>query len=53
MAGIGVFVTFAGYCVFYYGITQVQGGNWGFLDLVVPSRWTTEKAATPRDGSSS
>ena len=38
MAGLGLGVLFAGYWVAYYGITQVQGGNWGFLDLGLPSR---------------
>lgn len=42
-------IAFAGYCSFYYGLTQVQGGNWGLLDLVIPSRWTAKVAATPRD----
>ena len=38
MAGLGLGITFLGYWVFYYGVTQVQGGNWGFLDLGLPSR---------------
>jgi hypothetical protein len=33
----------------YYGVTQIQGGNWGFLDLGLPSRWANA-AGTPRDG---
>ena len=38
MAGLGLGITVLGYWVFYYGVTQVQGGNWGFLDLGLPSR---------------
>jgi hypothetical protein len=50
MLVIGLGVTYVGYSLLYYGLTQVQGGNWGLLDLMLPSRWTPEKAATPRDG---
>jgi hypothetical protein len=50
MLAVGSGVAFLGYAIFYYGLTQVQGGNWGFLDLVIPSRWTPEIAATPKDG---
>ena len=50
MLVVGLVVTLAGYSLAYYGITQVQGGNWGLLDLTVPSRWTPEVAATRRDG---
>ena len=39
MAGLGIFVAFAGYSVAYYGLTQIQGWNYGFLDLVAPGRW--------------
>lgn len=38
MAGLALGVFFFGYSVVYYGITQVEGGNFGFLDLVLPSR---------------
>jgi len=48
---VGLGVTFIGYSVAYYGITQIQGGNWGYLDLVWPPRWTPEVAATARDKS--
>ena len=51
MAGLGILVTWFGYSVLYYGITQVQGGNWGYLDLIAPGRWTAAVAATPRDSS--
>lgn len=49
MAVVGIAVTFFGYSVFYYGLTQVQGGNWGYLDLVLPGRWA-DAASTTRDG---
>ena len=38
MAGLGLGVLFAGYWLTYYGITQVHSGNYGFLDLGLPSR---------------
>lgn len=41
---------FLGYSVLYYGLTQIQGGNWGLLDLMIPSKWTPAVAATTRDG---
>jgi len=47
---LGLGVTFAGYSLLYYGLTQVQGGNWGLLDLTIPTRWTPSTAATPKDG---
>lgn len=50
MLVIGLGVTYVGYSLLYYGLTQVQGGNWGLLDLMLPSRWTPEKATTARDG---
>lgn len=49
MGALGVLVLFTGYATFYYGVTQLQGGNWGFLDLTLPSRWV-KNANTPRDG---
>lgn len=52
MAGLGIGIAWFGYAVLYYGVTQVQGGNWGLLDLMVPSRWATA-AATPTDGGGS
>lgn len=48
MAGLGIGIAWFGYWVLYYGATQVQGGNWGFLDLGIPSRWAAA-AATPTD----
>lgn len=38
-----------GYATAYYGLTQIQGGNWGFLDLTLPSHWPGA-ANIPRDG---
>lgn len=56
MRGAGATIGFAtlllGYSVLYYGITQVQGGNWGYFDLLLPSRWPG-KAQVPRDAPSS
>jgi hypothetical protein len=52
MAGLGIGIAWFGYWVMYYGVTQIQGGNWGFLDLGLPSRWAAA-AGTPRDGGSS
>ena len=49
MAGLGILIAWFGYGVMYYGITQVQSGNWGFLDLMIPGRWTPATASTPRD----
>lgn len=49
MLVVGLGVTFVGYSLVYYGLTQIQGGNWGYLDLVIPSRWATA-ASTARDG---
>ena len=51
MVGIGLGVVFIGYSLTYYGISQLQGGNWGFWDLTIPNRWTPEKAGIPKDGS--
>ena len=49
MAGIGLGITFIGYSLIYYGVSQINGGNWGLLDLVIPGRWD-KAAATPKDG---
>jgi hypothetical protein len=53
MAGLGFGITFFGYSVLYYGLTQVQGFNYGFLDLMVPKRWQAVETAPPKkdDGS--
>lgn len=48
MAGIGLGITFIGYSLIYYGVSQINGGNWGLLDLVIPGRWD-KAAATPKD----
>lgn len=50
MPGLGIGILWFGYSVLYYGVTQVNSGTWGYLDLVIPSRWTAAKAAQPRDG---
>ena len=50
MIPVGLAVTLLGYSVFYYGVTQIKGGNWGYLDLTLPTRWSSQAAATPRDG---
>lgn len=50
--GLGIAVLFMGYSLAFYGLTQVQGGNWGFLDLIWPGRWSqTSVQNIPRDGS--
>jgi len=51
-AGVGVIVLFAGYTLTYYGMSQLTGGNWGLLDLMVPSRWAKARG-TPRDNGKS
>jgi hypothetical protein len=53
MPGVGIAVLWIGYAITYYGVTQVQGGNWGLLDLVAPGRWTNSTASIPKDASSS
>lgn len=50
MMVVGLGLTWLGYSVFYYGLTQVQSGNWGLLDLMLPGR-TSTLADVPRDGS--
>ena len=50
MLALSLGVMLFGYSVLYFGLSQKDGGNWGYLDLVVPSRWTTDVAATPKDG---
>lgn len=50
MIGLGLGLVFIGYSLTYYGVSQLRGGNWGLLDLVVPGRW--DKAQTiPVDSS--
>ena len=48
MIGLGLGLTFIGYSLTYYGITQIRGGNWGLLDLMVPARWAKAQS-TPTD----
>jgi hypothetical protein len=38
MAGVSIGVVWLGYLLVYYGVTQVQGANFGILDLMLPSR---------------
>lgn len=52
MIGVGLGISFVGYTLIYYGLTQVRGGNWGLFDLVFPSRWTPQTANTPMDNGS-
>jgi hypothetical protein len=49
MVVVGIGVLFIGYTITYYGLSQVRGGNWGLLDIVIPSRWESAKN-TPVDG---
>lgn len=51
MLVVGLGVTFVGYSLAYYGMTQIQGGNWGLLDLVVPTRWPKAQNTPKDDGS--
>ena len=48
MAGLGLGVVFVAYWVAYYGVTQLKGDNYGFLDLGLPSR-SKGLAAIPND----
>ena len=50
MIVLGLGLTFVGYSLTYYGVSQLRGGNWGLLDLVVPGRWTKAEAI-PTDSS--
>jgi hypothetical protein len=47
---IGIVTLFGGYSVTYYALSQLLGGNWGIMDLIMPGRWTKETAAKKRDG---
>lgn len=49
MLAVSLGVVFVGYSLTYYGISQLQGGNWGLFDLTVPNSWTAAKAAIPKD----
>lgn len=48
MFALGLGTVWFGYSTMYYGITQIQGGNWSFTDLIFPSRAAT-LAGIPRD----
>ena len=47
MPALGLGIMFVGYSVLYYGITQVRGQNFGFLDLVLPSKWAAVRSNPP------
>ena len=49
MAGLGIGIALLGYSVFYYGLSQVQGYNYGLLDLVNPKRWQKVNGTIPKD----
>jgi hypothetical protein len=49
MPGLGIAIAFFGYWTFYYGLTQTQGFNYGFLDLGIPGRWAAAQSI-PKDG---
>ena len=51
MKFVGLAVLFTGYSVTYYGLTQIKGGNWGVLDLTLPTRWANAQSI-PKDGQS-
>ena len=44
---LGLGVLFLGYSSTYYGLTQLRGMNYGFLDLVFPGRWLKAVANPP------
>jgi hypothetical protein len=53
VAGLGLGIAWLGYSVLYYGITQIQGQNFGLLDLMFPTRWATAaKNPPPMDSGS-
>jgi hypothetical protein len=47
--GVAIGLLWVGYWLTYYGLTQIQGGNWGLFDLGLPGRYTPQVALTPRD----
>ena len=50
MAGLGIGLFFGGYSLLYYGLSQVMGANYGFLDVIVPHLWAkAEKNPPPKD----
>lgn len=51
MAGIGLGMAWLGYWTLYYGVTQIQGMNYGFLDLGLPSKWVVAAKNPPRQDS--
>ena len=51
MFAVGLGTTWLGYSLFYYGLTQVQSGNWGYFDLILPSRAVHLASIARDDGS--
>ena len=47
MAGIGLGIAWLGYWTLYYGVSQVQGQNFGFLDIGLPGKWATVSKNPP------
>jgi hypothetical protein len=53
MVGVGVFVAWLGYSLFYYGLDQIRGGNNGLLSLMIPGKYSDQpkdSGATPDTG---
>jgi hypothetical protein len=46
---LGLGVLFLGYSSAYYGLSQLKGQNYGFLDLVLPGRWNKITKQTPEE----
>lgn len=53
MIGVGVFVAWLGYGVFYFGLDQIRGGNNGFLSLLVPGKYTNQPSDSPSNPAAS
>lgn len=47
MPAVGLALLWLGYSVAYYGVTQIRGNNYGFLDLMLPGRWSVVRQAPP------
>ena len=48
---IGGGVLLSGYTLTYWGLSQISGGNWGLLDVLLPSKATAQKLnGIPKDG---
>lgn len=44
---LGFGIAFLGYSVLYYGLTQIRGLNYGFLDLVIPGKFAKATGVPP------